>query len=131
VHYFVARYAAKVGRAITSVPKDAMQRLMGYRWPGNVRELENVLERVAVLLADGGGEGAGVAERELRNVVPELFGARRQRRAGDHGLRGLRRADERAHVLRVLDECGGNQGEAARRLGIGRTTLWRKLREEA
>jgi transcriptional regulator, propionate catabolism operon regulatory protein len=102
-------------------------RTAGYGWPGNVRELENVVERVAVLLADRSGEE--ITERELRGVVPELFGARR--RAGAHGLRGLRRADERAHVLRVLDECGGNQGEAARRLGIGRTTLWRKLRGEA
>jgi two-component system response regulator HydG len=42
----------------------------------------------------------------------------------------LRLADvERAHVLRVLERCGGSQPEAARALGIGRTTLWRKLRE--
>jgi propionate catabolism operon transcriptional regulator len=59
-------------------------------------------------------------------VVPELFAP--GPRPKGQGLRGLRRADERAHALRVLAECGGNQGEAARRLGIGRTTLWRKLR---
>jgi propionate catabolism operon transcriptional regulator len=100
-------------------------RLAAHAWPGNVRELENVLERVAVLLADRSDE---VGERELRGVVPELFGARR--RPGAQGLRALRRADERSHVERVLEECGGDQGEAARRLGIGRTTLWRKLRKE-
>jgi propionate catabolism operon transcriptional regulator len=83
-----------------------------------------VLERVAVLLADRRDE---IDERELRGVVPELFG--RARRASADGLRALRRADERAHVRRVLDECGGDHGEAARRLGIGRTTLWRKLRD--
>ena len=105
-------------------------RLGAHAWPGNVRELENVLERVAVLFA--GTDGLAPAEEELRSVVPELFGPRRPRRgeAGD-GLRGMRRHDERAHVLRVLAECDGNQGEAARRLGIGRTTLWRKLRGEA
>ena len=105
-------------------------RLGVHAWPGNVRELENVLERVAVLFA--GADGVSPAEEELRSVVPELFGPRRSRRgeAGD-SLRGLRRQDERAHVLRVLAECEGNQGEAARRLGIGRTTLWRKLRGEA
>ncbi len=115
--------AASRARALALVGR----RLRGYGWPGNVRELENVLERVAVLLADRGtGE---VTERELRGIVPELF--RAGRRAGSQGLRGLRRADEREHVLRVLAECAGNQGEAARRLGIGRTTLWRKLRREA
>src|SRR5437762_14321933 len=52
VHYFVARYAAKIGRTITRVPPDAMQRLAAYSWPGNVRELENVVER-AVILSSG------------------------------------------------------------------------------
>jgi formate hydrogenlyase transcriptional activator len=52
VHYFLERYAAKIGRAITRVPREAMQRLMAYPWPGNVRELENVIER-AVILSSG------------------------------------------------------------------------------
>src|SRR5207249_4616171 len=52
VHYFVARYAAKIGRQISRVPKEAMQRLVAYTWPGNIRELENVIER-AVILSPG------------------------------------------------------------------------------
>ena len=52
VHYFVARYAAKIGRPISRVPQEAMQRLVAYPWPGNVRELENVIER-AVILSPG------------------------------------------------------------------------------
>jgi len=104
-------------------------RLGSHSWPGNVRELENVLERVAVLFA--GPDEQGPSEEELRSVVPELFGRRGRRSEAVDGLRGLRRADERAHVMRVLAECEGNQLEAARRLGIGRTTLWRKLRGEA
>jgi DNA-binding NtrC family response regulator len=52
VHDFVARYAAKVGRAITRVPAEAMRRLETYPWPGNVRELENIIER-AVIVATG------------------------------------------------------------------------------
>jgi propionate catabolism operon transcriptional regulator len=104
-------------------------RLGSHAWPGNVRELENVLERVAVLFASA--DENGPAEEELRSVVPELFGRRPRRSDGGDGLRGLRRTDERAHVMRILAECEGNQVEAARRLGIGRTTLWRKLRGEA
>jgi propionate catabolism operon transcriptional regulator len=102
-------------------------RLAGHTWPGNVRELENVVERVAVLFA-GPQEPE---EEELRSVVPELFGRRPRRSDGVGDLRGMRRADERKHIQRILDECGGNQVEAAKRLGIGRTTLWRKLRGEA
>src|SRR5207302_4793017 len=52
VHYFVARYAAKIGRRIARVPAETMHRLVAYPWPGNIRELENVIER-AVILATG------------------------------------------------------------------------------
>jgi len=52
VHYFVTRYAAKIGRPITRIPKEVMQRFAAYAWPGNVRELENVIER-AVILSPG------------------------------------------------------------------------------
>ncbi len=51
VHYFVGRFAAKIGRTISHVPADAMRRLTAYPWPGNVRELENVIERAVILSA--------------------------------------------------------------------------------
>jgi propionate catabolism operon transcriptional regulator len=107
-----------------------LPRLQGYGWPGNVRELENVMERVAVLLADG-RPAARVDEEELRAVLPELLAppapARAAPPAAAADLRAARAALERGHVERVVAECGGNQAEAARRLGIGRTTLYRKL----
>ncbi|HSM92972.1 MAG TPA: propionate catabolism operon regulatory protein PrpR [Anaeromyxobacteraceae bacterium] len=93
-------------------------------WPGNVREMENVLERVAVLFA-ARGPGAAIEEADVRAVVPELFV-----RAGEEApidLRAARDAQEQAHIRRVLEECGGNHTAAAKRLGIGRATLWRKL----
>ena len=51
VHYFVARYAAKIGRRIARVPAETMHRLVAYPWPGNIRELENVIERAVILAA--------------------------------------------------------------------------------
>lgn len=45
VHYFATRFATKIGRPISRVPKEVMQRLTTYAWPGNVRKLENVIER--------------------------------------------------------------------------------------
>jgi propionate catabolism operon transcriptional regulator len=102
-----------------------LPRLRGYAWPGNVRELENVLERVAVLYADR-DPGTRVTEEELRAVMPEVY-ERAAPVAPRSDLRVARAAQERALVERVVAECGGNQAEAARRLGIGRTTLYRKL----
>ncbi len=92
-----------------------------HTWRGNVREMENLLERVAVLYAHA-TDAEPVRTEDLRAVVPELFEERPV-----PGLRSARRNQERTQILRVLAECDGNQSEAARRLGIGRTTLWRKL----
>ncbi len=102
-----------------------LPRLRRYAWPGNVRELENVLERVAVLFADR-DSNAKVGEEELRAVLPELYGLVEPAEP-DTDLRSARGAQEKALIQRVLEECGGNQSEAAKRLGIGRSTLYRKL----
>jgi PAS domain S-box-containing protein len=64
VHYFVQRYAAKIGRRILRVPRIVMERLVAYSWPGNIRELENVIERAVIL-----SSGAELA------VAPELLPA--------------------------------------------------------
>ncbi len=103
-----------------------LPRLQAWTWPGNVRELENVLERVAILYADDTSRAVG--EDELAAVMPEIAAAPAARPApATRDLRAARAAREREHVLRVVAECGGNQSEAARRLGIGRSTLYRKL----
>jgi len=52
VHYFVRRYAGRIGRRIERIPAATMRRLAAYSWPGNIRELENVIER-AVILSKG------------------------------------------------------------------------------
>ncbi|HEX9108846.1 MAG TPA: sigma 54-interacting transcriptional regulator, partial [Longimicrobiales bacterium] len=100
--------------------------LKSYAWPGNVREMENVLERVGVLFGDD--ETAGfIDEQQLRLVLPELY-QQRDGAGGARGLRAVRQDNEEEQIRRAMRECGGNRTEAARRLGIGRTTLWRKLR---
>jgi len=96
-----------------------LPRFGAYAWPGNIRELENVVERLAVFC----NEGETPNDTLLRSAVPELFA---EEETTD--LKGTSRSREQAHIRQVLAECGGDQGAAAKRLGISRTTLWRRLK---
>ncbi|ANB77534.1 propionate catabolism operon regulatory protein PrpR [Paraburkholderia phytofirmans OLGA172] len=104
-----------------------------YAWPGNVRELENLLARAAIYLSDSAAEGW----QDLQTVFPE-FGRMRQTAADVHdamahahaaGDASGRRSPTREDVIRALEQAGGNRAAASRALGIGRTTLWRLMRD--
>lgn len=104
--------------------------LRAHNWPGNVREMESVIERVAVFCSDL-GQNELPDPLEMRLIVPELFAddaGTREAPTGTPGLRSTSRNAESTHILKTIEECGGNRVEACRRLGIGRTTLWRKLK---
>jgi transcriptional regulator of acetoin/glycerol metabolism len=95
--------------------------LLAHRWPGNIRELNAATTHAAVLSKAAVIEPAALPDDVLDPAVtsPAPSGA---------VMRTL--ADvEREHILRVLEGSGGRHHDAARVLGIGRTTLWRKLRE--
>lgn len=97
----------------------------GYGWPGNIRELENLIERTMVF-HEPSQDGGPVTREALEEIVPELFSGRDVKPS--QALRGSRTEAELALLRDVLNECGGNRELAAERLGISRTTLWRKLR---
>jgi two-component system response regulator HydG len=120
----VARFAKDNGREVTGVDPEALERLCRHPWPGNIRELANVLER-AVILAPG----PTITAAELPPEVGEAAPAPPGRSATWAPPGGVTLADlERSYILRVLDEADGNRSEAAKRLGIDRKTLYRKLR---
>ncbi len=106
--------------------------LAQHTWPGNIRELENVLERVAVLIAGRSSQREHL-ESELRVAVPELFAVHLPG-AADAGTRAslsdIARGLETEHIKQVLKECGGDRAKACQVLGISATTLWRRLREK-
>jgi len=117
VEHFLERHAEE---GPLSVGPAAMAALMAHRWPGNVRELENAVEH-AVVLARGG-------VIEPRHLPPEIADARRR---CDGAIRNVPRHsdDEKTMIAAALERAGWNRSRAARRLGIDRTTLWRKIRE--
>ncbi|PNA01148.1 MULTISPECIES: propionate catabolism operon regulatory protein PrpR [unclassified Pseudomonas] len=105
--------------------------LVRHAWPGNVRELENVIER-AMLSARELLRDEGLDEQYLARVLPELcqgqLPSRRAKAPQASDLQTVGKAAQLRHVQETLDSCQGDLDEAARRLGISRTTLWRRLR---
>lgn len=107
----------------------AMRLLTRFPWPGNVRQLFAALESAWV--RSGGGGAAIRAEHlpeEIRNSEGSATEATTQY-DGTQRYRPLRAADERQTIVEALAEAGGVRARAARALGMGRTTLWRKMRE--
>ncbi len=123
--YLLLRVGERGGRALRFSP-DALRALLSYAWPGNVRELENALE-FAVTVSQGQTVRAEDLPPEVsaaRPVAPEA--ARALPPAGDPAAG---REELRAAVVRALDRSRWRVAEAARALGISRSTLWRRMRE--
>ncbi|MFZ0908448.1 MAG: sigma-54 dependent transcriptional regulator [Candidatus Acidiferrales bacterium] len=119
VNAFLEKFSQAGARAHT-IAADAMARLIAYDWPGNVRELENAIER-AVALSSG-------PFLQIADLPSNLqFGTSDRFPEKDEVL-PLDELERRA-ILRALRESGGDKLAAARLLGIGKTTLYRKLKQ--
>ena len=114
VDHFVHKFSQAMNKRITRVAPSAMYQLQQCPWPGNVRELENAVERAMVV----------AQEPELRDQDFIL------KPRNNNGTEGKTLEEiEKAHILRVLEECGGNQTRAAEVLDIDRVTLHNKLKK--
>jgi DNA-binding NtrC family response regulator len=119
VNSFLEKFSEANGRMRT-ISEDAIARMMAYDWPGNVRELENAIER-AIALGSGPILHAGDLPTNLQYGTGE-------RLPQNDELLPLDELERRA-ILRALREAGGDKLAAARMLGIGKTTLYRKLKQ--
>lgn len=120
VGHFVALLRKGLATHVKDVSDEAMAAITRYDWPGNVRELRNVVER-ALVLADGSTLVPDDLPAEMALAgAPDL-------REGAAAGSALDKA-EFQHIRRVLEQCGGNKKEAAKQLGISRSTLYEKLR---
>jgi DNA-binding NtrC family response regulator len=118
--HILERFARRDGLPQVPVLAEAtLAPLMAYAWPGNVRELENALDH-ALVLARGGLVAPAHLPPEVGAATP---GAGTARRAPAHS------EQERELLARALRGTGWHRTRAARRLGMDRSTLWRKIRE--
>ncbi|HVV87506.1 MAG TPA: sigma 54-interacting transcriptional regulator [Kofleriaceae bacterium] len=121
---FAARFAAELGVPTPAITDAAQAALVAYDWPGNIRELKNAIDRALVLAGDG-----PITPVELPDKV---FAVAREDEpaAAEPGARGVRSKlaeVERTAIAAALDECGGNQTHAARKLGLSRRALIYKM----
>jgi transcriptional regulator with PAS, ATPase and Fis domain len=117
---FVRKYR-HINPRVTGIAAEAVECLLGYDYPGNVRELENIIERGMILET---GERLGAGCLLLAGGASNLPAAEAPAEAPL-----AMEAAEQEHIRRVLVRCGGKKTEAARVLGINKSTLWRKMKK--
>ncbi|MDZ4134105.1 MAG: helix-turn-helix domain-containing protein, partial [Paracoccaceae bacterium] len=104
---FMGKFSRQLGVLPLPISEAVLLNLARYHWPGNVRELRNLIER-SLILGEFPPEFAGAPDGDGAEPSESLL------------------AMERRHILTVLEACGGNRAEAARRLGVSRKTIDRK-----
>ncbi len=115
---FLKRFSAQANRTLRSFTLQAADRLTSFDWPGNIRQLQNEIQR-AVLLCEGPDvDAADLSVSETRMVPSE----------GSDTSFTLLEGVERNAIIQMLRETGGNKLETAKRLGIGRQTLYNKIK---
>ena len=119
VEYFMTRHREAMGKRVTGASSDTVRTLMAAHWKGNVRQLDNAIERAVMMC-----EGEVIQPSDL---PPDLLGSSATLPDTDD-LRSALRHYERLHIVRVLKQCPDKK-EAARRLKLGLSSLYRKIEE--
>jgi DNA-binding NtrC family response regulator len=121
-YYFLQQAAERYGKVNEGIKPEAQQLLMGYSWPGNVRQLKNVVENMVVLSPPG--------ELGPESLPPEIRPATGAPTGGMNNLVGISiEQAERELIRNTLKMVSGNREQAAKILGIGERTLYRKIKE--
>ncbi len=119
IHHFVKQVCEENGRPIIDVTPRAMAAFQNYAWPGNVREVRNVIESIIVM-----SRSKEIGLKDLPDrIANDTSGAQTITLQAGASLKDA----ERELIRLTLVSCGGNRAEAARILGIGRKTLYRKI----
>jgi DNA-binding NtrC family response regulator len=122
IHYFIQSASEKYKKPIESIEPDAQQVLMSYSWPGNVRQLANTINTM-VVLSDG-------SKLTVNSLPPDLRPEGAVSPGGMDNLAGIRLEQiEKEAISNTLKMTNGNREHAAKLLGIGERTLYRKIKE--
>jgi two-component system, NtrC family, response regulator len=124
--YFMALHSAKLGKETPTLDPLSMESMMQYSWPGNVRELENVIARAMTL-----SSAAHITAAEFNRIfaLGRTQIMAKEEAAPDAPAAPEREMQEREAIVRALKQGNGNQTKAAKILGMGRNTLWRKMKK--
>ena len=128
VDHFLKEHTAAHGKKITSITPAARKALRQYSWPGNVRELKNVVESMVVIDHDGILDVDDLTE-DLQSGAVAVPGDRHE--GLDLFVGKSLEEIEKHYITETLKLTAGNREEAAKLLGIGERTLYRKLKEYA
>jgi DNA-binding NtrC family response regulator len=115
---FLRRFSAQANRVIKGYTTAAVERLTAFDWPGNVRQLQNEVQRAVLLSELDEVDSSDLSISQVRNVSEG---------GGDTNFT-LLEGVERNAIVQMLKETGGNKLETAKRLGIGRQTLYNKIK---
>jgi DNA-binding NtrC family response regulator len=122
---FVKSSSLANAKKITGIAPDAIAALQAYDWPGNIRELKNIIERMVVLSSN--------SELTISNIPEDIRHPGYSQRRSDPALPPSDQSSlsdiERDHIRRILEDVRGNKSLAAKKLGISRRTLYRKIDE--
>ncbi len=117
IEYFMNRISKRINKKMFPIPEDYMKKLVHYDWPGNVRELENLVE-----LMLNTGEICDIGTKEKQDVQADFP---YETKGADFNLENV----ERRYISRAMRYFNGNITKSAKALGIGRNTLYRKIRK--
>jgi DNA-binding NtrC family response regulator len=126
VHFFLKQASEKYGKKIVGLKPQTLAALMGYAWPGNVRQLRNVVENMVVMTSDQEEIDVTSLPVEVSPAAGGVAGAT----AGMDNLVGMSLQQAEIELIRnTLKMTNDNREQAAKILGIGERTLYRKIRE--
>ena len=140
VNFFINKYQHKFKKEVKGISKESMDILKYYHWPGNIRQLENIIERLIIVNKD-----YYITLNTVKKVIEmidndKITGAKNNNNfinEANQGkselhipLTGKLEDIERVIIEKMIERENGNKALVAKKLGIGRTTLWRKMQEK-
>ncbi|MEE4608554.1 MAG: sigma 54-interacting transcriptional regulator, partial [Desulfobacteraceae bacterium] len=123
IRHILRRLSVARASRVTGISKAAFEVLLNYAYPGNVRELENILEHALIVC-----QGEEIRRQHLPDYVQTTDRRLASSQTAAAALEAGAEDEERVCIREALRRSGGRRGQAARLLGIDRTTLWRRIK---